>query len=119
MPESFWESQATVEAQPETAESQPAAEPQEQAADAGALAVSVDDFSALEERILRAVGLVKEERLARTAAETRAEQAETELLDQMAQVEQAQAEITALKAERDHVRDRVEVLLKQLDALEL
>ena len=44
----------------------------------GALAVSADDFSALEERILRAVELVKSERSARNAAEDRAARAEAE-----------------------------------------
>ncbi len=42
----------------------------------GTLALSVDEFSSLEERILRAVNLVKRERLARAAAEERATQAE-------------------------------------------
>ena len=40
-----------------------------------ALALSADDFSALEERVVRAVELVKRERQARTAAEERAAKA--------------------------------------------
>jgi chromosome segregation ATPase len=43
----------------------------------GALAVSVDDFAALEERVRRAVDVVKRERDARTAAEARAAELET------------------------------------------
>ena len=98
----------------------------EQKADAPvALSVSVDDFAALEERILRAVNLVKQERQARTVAEAsaqaeaRAVQAEAALQDQAPLMERLQAEIKSLKAERDHVRERVERLLKQLDTLEL
>ncbi len=105
-----------------------------------ALAVSVNDFSALEERIRRAVELVKREREARAAAdaraaelekhaskagtrqvglEARAAQAEARVHEQAALVEQLKSELSALRAERDQVRERVERLLKQLDALEL
>jgi uncharacterized coiled-coil protein SlyX len=86
---------------------------------AGALTVSVDDFSALEERIRRTVDLVKRERQARAAAEERAASAEGQLRVQSPLVEQLGNEIAALRAERDQVRQRVERLLKQLDALEL
>jgi hypothetical protein len=83
------------------------------------LALSLDDFSSLEERILRAVNLVKRERLARAAAEQRATEAETRLHDQSAASDELQKEINSLRAERDHIRQRVEKLLSQLDALEL
>ncbi len=128
MTQSFWE--------PEVAE-----ETQQESADRGAsIIVSVDEFAALEERILRAVHLVKQERQARTAAEavaaeaqarasqaeartaeveSRAAQSEAELRDKAPLVDGLQAEIKTRKAERDHVRERVERLLQQLDALEL
>ncbi len=90
------------------------------------LALSADDFSALEERVLRAVNLVKRERLARTEAEERAgqaeeraAQAEAKLAEQAPMADSLQNEVTALRAERDQVRQRVERLLSQLDALEL
>ena len=83
------------------------------------LALSLDDFSSLEERILRAVNLVKRERLARAAAEERATQAEARLNEQGPVIDQLQKEIAALHAERDHVRQRVEKLLAQLDTLEM
>ena len=83
------------------------------------LALSLDDFSSLEERILRAVNLVKRERLARSAAEERANQAEARVNEQSSAAEQLQKEILSLRAERDHIRQRVEKLLSQLDALEL
>ena len=83
------------------------------------LALSVDDFSALEDRILRAVNLVKRERLARAEAEERAAKAEAQLSEQVPLVEHLQKEMNTLRSERDHVRQRVERLLAQLDALEL
>ena len=87
--------------------------------ESGALAVSVDDFSALEDRVRRAVDVVKRERHARIAAEARAAQAEALAQSQSPVVEKLQSELNALRAERDQVRERVERLLKQLDALEL
>ena len=87
--------------------------------DPATLALSADDFSALEERIVRAVELVKRERQARTEAEERAAKAEAELESQAPLVSQLQQQVRTLRAERDHVRQRVERLLSQLDALEL
>ena len=111
MTESFWGPEVTDEPQQEL--------PKQRAANKGAMALSVDDFSALEERILRAVNLVKRERLARAAAEERAEVAEGHMRDQSPLGEELQAEVSALRAERDQVRQRVDRLLAQLDALEL
>ncbi len=85
----------------------------------GTLALSIDEFSSLEDRILRAVNLVKRERLARSAAEERATETEGKLSQQIAAGEQLQRELDALRAERDQVRQRVERLLAQLDTLEL
>ncbi len=88
-------------------------------AEPSTLAVSADDFSALEERVRRAVELVKQERQAKAEAEERATRAEEKLHTQSPMVEQLQNELTVLRAERDQVRQRVERLMKQLDALEL
>jgi len=79
----------------------------------------VNDFSALEERVLRTVEVVRRERHARAAAEERAARAESQLHEQVPIVEQLEKEVSLLRAERDHVRERVERLLAQLDALEL
>jgi chromosome segregation ATPase len=101
--------------------------------ESGALAVSVDDFSALEDRVRRAVDVVRKERHARIAAEaratelesravefeSRATQAEAQAQSQSTEHEKLQSELSALRAERDQVRQRVERLLAQLDALEL
>ena len=83
-----------------------------------AVAVSADEFAALEDRILRAVNLVKRERLERSAAEARAAAAETRLAVHAPELENLHREIAGLRAERDQVRKRVERLLEQLDALE-
>ncbi len=84
-----------------------------------ALAFSADEFAAIEERVLRAVEVLKRERQARAAAEERAAQAESQLHEHGAQHERLEREVKQLRAERDHVRERVDKLLKQLDALEL
>lgn len=60
-----------------------------------------DYFQALEERVLRAVELLKNERELRASAD--------------AQVSRLERELTGLRGERDAVRQRVERLLKQLD----
>jgi chromosome segregation ATPase len=87
---------------------------------------SAQDFSALEERIVRAVELVRRERQLRAEAEARAAQAEarvdqadSERRQQMATADELRNELAALRAERNEVRERVERLLSQLDALEL
>jgi hypothetical protein len=87
--------------------------------DQGNLALSSSDFSALEERVARAVKLVKSEREARAAAEHRAESLDTQLTEQLALAKTLQEEVRVLNAERDQVRKRVERLLTQLDSLEL
>ena len=112
MTEILWEPEVAVETQSEEMIQESAAVP-------GALTVSLDDFSALEERVQRAVELVKRERQARAAAEERAIEAESQVRMQSPLVEQLQNEVNGLRAERDQVRQRVERLLKELDALEL
>lgn len=101
-------------------------QPQQAPAEPAALAVSADEFAALEERIRRAVELVKQERLLRVAAEARlaelqerVSRAETESQAQTLAAQQLENDLRALRAERDQVRQRVDRLLTQLDALEL
>jgi phage shock protein A len=108
MTQTFWEPEVANEKQETAPNSEPTT-----------LALSADDFSALEERIVRAVELVKRERLARAAAEERAASAEAQLGEQSPVVDQLKQEIRTLRSERDQVRQRVERLLSQLDALEL
>jgi septal ring factor EnvC (AmiA/AmiB activator) len=79
--------------------------------------VVVDDFVALEERVLRAIELVKSERAARSEAEQRAGRLQSELEAQTIQLEQTQEQVRTLERDREQVRQRVEKLLKQLDEI--
>jgi hypothetical protein len=65
--------------------------------------VTVDEFQALEQKVLRAVEIVKREREARAAAE--------------AEVAVLREQLAALSQERDSVRLRVEKMLAQMDEL--
>ena len=107
-----WESGVAEESKSET-------QALETAPPAANLALTPDDFSGLEERIHRAVNLVKRGRADSAAAQERAVQAESKLREQAPVIEGLQKEVSALRAERDHVRQRVEKLLAQLDELEL
>jgi hypothetical protein len=102
--------ESEVERKPQEAE-----EPEEPAT----VTLSANDFSALEERVLRTVEVVRRERQARAAAEARAARAEAQLHEQASLADQLEKELGVLRVERDHVRERVERLLAQLDALEL
>jgi chromosome segregation ATPase len=124
MSEFAWNGNNVRGAQSEAAvetEHEPQSEPEtrEPAPEPGSLTLSANDFSALEERILRAVEVVRRERQARMSAEERAARAEAQLRDLSPQLEQLEKELNALRTERDQVRGRVERLLGQLDALEL
>jgi uncharacterized coiled-coil DUF342 family protein len=86
--------------------------------------ISLDEFQALEQKVLRAVEIVRREREARAAAE--AESAElreqvralTEQLDALAASSNtAQGQITTLNQEREAVRLRVEKMMQQIDEL--
>jgi len=112
MSQSFFESQIAEHPPTEQSTMNPPDE-------SGTLAVSANDFSALEERIVRAVKLVKSERQARALAEQRAEKLEGQLSEESSIVKNLQEEVRALNTEREQVRQRVERLLAQLDALEV
>ena len=97
--------------------------------------ISVDEFQALEQRVLRAVEIVKSEREARTAAEaevaalkeqlaTQTEDANNKLQAAESRAQQLQREkqeaedqIAALNQDRNVVRQRVEKMLQQMDEL--
>ena len=63
--------------------------------------ISPDEFQALEQKVLRAVEIVKREREARASAE--------------AELARLQQQISALQGERAEVRQRVEKMLHQMD----
>lgn len=79
--------------------------------------ISVDEFQALEQRVLRTVELIRAEREARANAEAEVA-AMKELLD-VASAENSQltVELNDLKNERQQVKGRVDAMLKQLDEL--
>ncbi len=84
------------------------------------LTVNADDFSALEERILHTVEMVKWERQGRMAAEERALHAEAAEKEHVQRIDALERELQALNSDRDNAHLRVERLLKALrDALEL
>lgn len=85
----------------------------------GTLAMSANEFAALEERVLRAVNLVKRERLARAEAEERATTAEAIMNEQGVNIDNLNKEIASLRAEREAIKDRVDRIVAQLDTLEV
>jgi uncharacterized protein involved in exopolysaccharide biosynthesis len=107
----------------------------------GAATVSVDEFQALEQKVLQTVELIKKEREARTSAESArasaeaarasaeaamssaeaalvAAQGEIAVLEQRLQAAaNALSEVESLHRERDAVRQRVERMLATMDEL--
>ena len=81
------------------------------------LPMAADEFSALEERVVRAVELVKRERAARAEAEKNAGRLQSLLDAQSGLLEQAKEQLKTLEREREQVRQRVERLLKQIDEI--
>jgi peptidoglycan hydrolase CwlO-like protein len=79
--------------------------------------VSVDEFQALEQKVLRAVEIVKREREARAAAEAEVAALREQLKDAAGQVQAAESQVAELSQERDSVRQRVEKMLQQMDEL--
>ena len=80
-------------------------------------AVSADEFQALEQKVLRAVEIVRREREARAAAEAEATALREQLDALTSASNNTQAQITTLNQERDAVRARVEKMLQQMDEL--
>ena len=76
--------------------------------------ISVDEFQALEQKVLRAVEIVKQEREARAAAEAEVASLREQLA---AQADAANSQLSTLNRERDAVRQRVEKMLQQMDEL--
>lgn len=81
------------------------------------LSIAADDFSALEQRVLRTVELLKTEREARATAEQNAATLQQLLDEQSTQLTKVQDQVHAFEQERETVRQRIERLLKQLDEI--
>ena len=94
-------------------------------------AAEPDEFQALEQRVLRAVEVVRREREARATADAELgrlrqrvteqaaaiERLEQEHAEQRAAAEAAHNELTTLRDERAEVRGRIERMLHQMDEL--
>jgi uncharacterized protein involved in exopolysaccharide biosynthesis len=83
-------------------------------------AITADEFLALEQKVLRAVDMIRREREARAAAEAQLAEAKTEiagLQEKLAASGAAQTEVENLTREREAVRQRVEKMLAQMDEL--
>ena len=83
--------------------------------------ITTEEFQALEQKVLRAIEIVKSEREARAAAEAEvaALRAQLEALTatQGEALTAAQTQLNTLNQERDAVRQRVEKMLQQMDEL--
>ena len=79
--------------------------------------VSVDEFLALEQKVLRAVEIVKREREARASAEAEVARLREQLEAERSSASAAESQLSHLHQERDQVRQRVEKMLQQMDEL--
>jgi len=79
--------------------------------------VSVDEFQALEQKVIRAIEIVKQEREARAKAEAEITNLKEQLEFQTLVATEAQSAVTTLTKDRDQVKQRVEKMLQQMDEL--
>ena len=79
--------------------------------------ISVDEFQALEQRVLRTVELIRKERELRSTAEQEIS-ALKELLDHASSENtELTSQIAALRDERSQVKSRVDAMLQQMDEI--
>src|SRR5260370_592171 len=76
-----------------------------------------EDFPALEEKIYKAIELLKSARAAKAAAERDANRVRTQLEECEEELETLRASVVSVRKEREEVRGRVEKMLKQIDSL--
>ncbi len=82
--------------------------------------ITADEFLALEQKVLRAVTMIRQEREARAAVEAELANAKNEINElhaKLASAGAAQTEVDTLTREREAVRQRVEKMLAQMDEL--
>jgi chromosome segregation ATPase len=79
--------------------------------------ISADEFLALEQKVLRAVEIVKREREARAAAEAEVVSLREQIAQLSTQSSNTESQLSALNQEREAVRQRVEKMLQQMDEL--
>jgi len=76
-----------------------------------------DNFPALEERIYKAIELLKSARDGKAAAERDAGRLREQLEQREEELEMLRGEVLSLRKDREEVRGRVEKMLKQIDTL--
>jgi len=79
--------------------------------------VSVDEFQALEQKVIGAIEIVKQEREARAKAEAEITNLKEQLEFQTLVATEAQSAVNTLTKDRDQVKQRVEKMLQQMDEL--
>jgi chromosome segregation ATPase len=79
--------------------------------------ITQDEFQALEQKVLRAVEIVRREREARAAAEAEAAALRAQLEELTSSSNAAQTQLTTLNQEREAVKLRVEKMMQQIDEL--
>lgn len=79
--------------------------------------VASEDFPALEEKIYKAIELLKSAREAKAAAERDANRLREQLEQREEDLEVLRSEVVSLRKEREEVRSRIERMLKQIDQL--
>ncbi|WP_035349988.1 hypothetical protein [Edaphobacter aggregans] len=79
--------------------------------------ISVDEFQALEQKVLRAVEIIKQEREARAKAEAEIASLKEQLEFQTLVAQEAQTAVATLSKDRETVKQRVEKMLQQMDEL--
>jgi len=76
-----------------------------------------EDFPALEDRIYKAIEMLKAARAAKAAAERDANRLRAQMEEREEELETLRATVVSLRKEREEVRSRVEKMLKQIDSL--
>lgn len=74
-----------------------------------------DDFSALEQKVYRAIELFKAAQQARSAAERDVKRLREQLRERDEELASLRREMVQLRRDREQVRDRVEKMLQQID----
>jgi chromosome segregation ATPase len=80
-------------------------------------AAATDNFHSLEEKVYRTIELLKHAREAKAASERDLARVREQLEAREEELEAAKADNLALRREREDVRERVEKLLGQIDAI--
>jgi predicted nucleic acid-binding Zn-ribbon protein len=78
---------------------------------------SAGDFQSLEDKVYRAIELLKEARAQKAAAELELATTRELLQAQTAETDAVRSQLEALRQERAEVRQRVEKLLGEVDAI--